>query len=100
MKAAEMIEDMCTTDPPDHGKPHPDLFSDFEDHTVHMALFELWEKGIIDADWNEEHEESEFWLTAFGTELEERGLTKLYVTAVEQDVEIETNAVRVLNDTL
>lgn len=95
-----MIVDMCTTDPPERGKKHPDLFSDLEGEELHMALYELWSKGIIDADWNEEHEESEWWLTAFGVELEERGLTKLYVTAIEEDIELQDWPIRVLNDTI
>lgn len=86
---AQMIVDQLENDPPDHYDPHPKLFSDLEDKSLHDSLFKLWRKGILDAEWDPEEEGTDWWMTEFGVELHDAGLTRAYVTALEKEIQLD-----------
>lgn len=86
---AEQLVESCEHDPPQDVDGHPKLFSDLDDDELPRILFELWRKGLLDAEYDEDAEETLWQLTAFGMELCERGLVEIYCRAVDQDVEIE-----------
>lgn len=88
---AEWVVDQCDTDPETNVDPHPKLFSDLEDDRPSEALFELWRKGVVDAEWDPEDEATRWWLTEFGVELNERGLVIHYVWALENDEQIQAS---------
>ncbi len=91
MSVAEWIIEQCDTEPPTEVEGHPDIFSDLEDERVHNALLELWQIGVVDAEWDEEDEGTDWWLTEFGVELEERGLTRPYITATEEEIQVNAS---------
>lgn len=89
-RVAQKIVDQCEHEPPDRIEdPHPDLFTDVEGERIDSALFKLWQKGIVDAEWDEEDQATRWWLTHFGVELCERGLLRRYVVALENDIQID-----------
>jgi len=87
---AEIIVEKCDHDPPNHVDAHPRLFDDLADEDLHEYLFKLWRKGILDAKWDEDDEETEWWMTEFGVELHEQGLVRPYIEATENEIELET----------
>lgn len=91
MSAAEVIVDQLETEPPDNVDPHPRLFDDLEDDSMSQSLFKLWRKGIVDAEWDEEGEGTDWRLSHFGVELHEKGLTRAYIEATEQEVEFDVS---------
>lgn len=74
---AEQIVEQLDTDPPTNVDPHPELFDDLEDDRLSSALFKLWQKGLLDAKY--EDGETKWWLTEFGVELVESGLYRVYI---------------------
>lgn len=88
--AAAAIVAACDHDPPDHADPHPRLFDDLDDDRVHERLFALWQEGLLNAEWDPESEETEWWLTDFGLELCERDLVRAYVQATDHEIEFDT----------
>lgn len=92
---AERIEQVCDADPPEDVDGHLDLFTDYDDDRVGDALFKLWQKGILEAEWDDDDQATVTWLTEFGDELHQRGLAESYINAVETDFELDdTPAVR------
>lgn len=88
--AVRQIVELCEHDPPDRAEdPHPKLFTDLEDDRIHSSLFKCWQKGLLHASWDEEHEETNWWLSSFGEELCERGLVRPYVEGLEGELEID-----------
>lgn len=90
MRAAEIVVEQCDADPIDNADPNPKLFSDLEDKSLHDSLFDLWQKGVLDAEWDDGDQETKWWLTEFGVELCERDLVEYYVRAVDEDIRIDT----------
>lgn len=88
---AQQILDACEHSPPENVDPHPKLFDDLEDDRTSNALFTLWQKGIVDAEWDEDGEGTDWWLTHFGAELCERGLVSAYVEATENSIEMDVS---------
>lgn len=89
-EAARRIVELCAHDPPDRAEePNPKLFTDLEDDRVSSALFKCWQKGLLYAQWDEDHEETAWRLSHFGEEVCERGLLRPYVQAIEGDLEID-----------
>jgi len=89
-RVAQQIVELCDHDPPDRVEdPHPKLFTDMEGERVDSALFKLWQKGVLDAEWDEDAEETRWWLTHFGVGLNERGLVRPYIHALENEFQID-----------
>lgn len=91
-KVAERILSWTKTNPPkrtDH--PHPKLFSDMADEEAVNVLFKLWQKGIVDVEWDEEAEATRWKLTEFGRELHEEKLTVPYIAAVDNIIQLNAS---------
>lgn len=86
---ARQIVEQCEHDPPERGEPHPKLFSDLDDDGLSETLFILWQKGCLEAVWDESEQETKWGLTEFGAELCDRGLVRPYVHATEEDSQIQ-----------
>lgn len=89
VNAAEWIVQQCEHDPADNVDPHPDLFSDLDDDRLSDALFKLWRKGVVNAEWDEDEQATLWNLSHFGVEICERGLLRQYVEALENDIQID-----------
>lgn len=89
---ADRIVDRCDHDPPENVDPHPRLFSDLDDGRTSDALFKLWQKGIVDAEYDEVDEATRWRLSYFGVELIDRGLLGAYVHALEDKIQIDAPA--------
>ena len=87
--AAQVIIDQLETEPPNNVDPHPRLFDDLEDDKTSDALFKLWRKGIVDAEWDEDGEGTDWRLSHFGVELHEKGLAWAYIHATENEIELD-----------
>lgn len=86
----QWVVEQCDRDPPERAKnPHPKLFSDFEKDRVSDALFRLWRKGLLYAEWDEEDQCTRHTLSHFGEEVCERGLLRTYVEAMESEGQID-----------
>lgn len=88
---AKHIVEAIDNDPPDNVDPHPELFSDLNDDGTSEALFKIWRKGVIDAEWDGEEGATRWRLSGFGVELHEKGLTRAYITALEDDVRLDAD---------
>lgn len=89
--AADRIVELCEHDPADNVDPHPKLFSDLDDDSTSEVLFELWQKGLLDAEYDEDEESTLWRLTHFGVELCERGLVEAYCRALEGEFHFEAS---------
>ena len=90
-EVAEWIVDQCDADPPQNVPDNERMFSDLEDDRMSDALFKLWQKGVLEAHWDEEAGETAWNLTHFGVELNEKGLTRAYVMALEDEIHVEAS---------
>lgn len=88
---SEKIVAECDIDPETNVEPHPKLFSDYEDDRLSNALFKLWRKGVLNASWDEEAQETRTRLSEFGMELGERGLYRPYIEAVEYEIDLDVS---------
>lgn len=80
---------------------HPELFSDLEPgKQIDEALFSLWQKDIVVAEWDPEAEATCWALSEFATEMyDEQGKDSVaaYLQATE-DPDAEPAGVRVIGD--
>jgi len=94
------IEAVCDTSPEKNIDMHPRLFTDVGSGRGKDELKDLWQWGLVDAQWNEQTEETEWSTSEFADELQERGLQDIYVSACRGDLpeagESELSMVRYL----
>jgi hypothetical protein len=87
---ASAIVKQLDHDPPDNIDPHPKLFSDLSDgERVHTQLFKLWEIGVVNAEWDEDAQGTNWNLSHFGVELHEKGLARPYIEIMEAERQVK-----------
>lgn len=88
---ANRIVEQCETSPPQEIDGHEDIFSDLEGEKMHDYLMKLWQMGLLDAQWNEDSEYTEWQATRFAVELREKGLLRAYIMAMQNELVIEAS---------
>jgi len=102
-KLRKVLEAACESNPSNNVDGHPRLFTDVSDAAGKKELKDLWQWGLVEAQWNETEERTEWKTSPFADELEAKGLQDLYVSACRGDIPetsqpVNASVVRNLNN--